>query len=234
MADSQEITEVKGANSNPDAVLASLRSKVPLLCEIRDSRDPLKLKAVTAIKVKIVDVLKEYADSEDKDLVTVLLSETIAVGCVTYKIDPVELIIISRTIRQGERHVAMADRKRVGPMDIKQFFIDPSEIMFRVQILSQHGDTTAKNITDLMFAFAHEMAHLGQLTHAEEDLIKSKQFDYASRPTEKHADEVALAYCRDLNAVLKKKQNLTRADILLRAGLPQTIKEAEKYGRPRM
>lgn len=238
MFDDQELDQsIVGKEENSgeqESNLANLRAKLPQLHDFKDPQEQIEVDTIAKIKAKMTDILGDYLDSEDKTIVIDLVSQTVATGCIAYDIDPVELIVIPRPTQQGEHHVAMADRKKVGPLDIKQLFIDPSEVMFRVQILSQHGETTAKNVTDLMFAFMHEMAHLGQAIHAEDELNRSKQFPYADRPTEIQADEVALTYCRNLNTFLDGKPNRTRADNILQIGLLQTITDAEANRRPQM
>ncbi len=241
MLDGQELgqsgIDAQKASADSDTILANFRNKVPglnLSPELQAERKKLEQEATTVVKPKMAEILQAYGDTPEKSAVSDLLSQTVANGCVAFGVDPVELIVIPRPVQQGENHVAMANRKKVGPMDIKQLFIDPEEIMFRVELLRQHGEATAKNVTDLVFVFMHEMTHLGQAVFAENDLKKSKQYEYANRPSEIHADEVALNYCRNLNNALEGKTQLTKADNVLQVGLPQTIRDADTYRRPSM
>jgi len=211
-------------------LVAGMRSKVPLVPNL-ETFDRKRGPMVKVIKPKFDDLLGEYQKSAAREVVTDMLSDTMALGCLAFNIEPVELILGAKDLGNA---IAAADRKVIGPLDIKHLFIDPHQIMFRVQILAGHGVETSKNITDLIFVFMHEMTHLGQLIHAENEFNQSENFPYANRPTEIHADEVALDYCRRLLAATQANsvQNET-SNILLR-GLPETIKDAEAYRRPRM
>lgn len=230
----QSTADLGNNPEDPNTILENLRARVPAIHELTENPERLEEERTTAVNVKLKDILQDYSDSPEKTVVSNLLSKTVAAGCVAYGIDPVELIVVPREIQQGENHIAMAGRKKSGSMDIKQLFIDPSEIMFRVQLLSQHGETTAKNVTDLMFVLMHEMVHLGQAIYAEDDLKKSKQFTYADQPTELHADEVALAYSKNLEILLKGRSEDNLENRILRQGLPQTIKDATANRRPSM
>lgn len=231
MVDTQELGQNPQVEiENPVTILDKLRSKTPPLLDL-DTSSQQKDKTVIEIRSKFDDLLQNYPESPSKQLVTDLLADTMTEGCLAFGIDPIELILGPKQL--GD-HIAAAERKTTGPFDIKHLFIDPYEIMFRVDLLSRHGISTSKNITDIAFVFMHEMTHLGQAIHAENELKSSKQFDYANRPTEKHADEVALAYCRKLYDYIKDKPKLSKSDELLLQGLPETIKEAETNRRPLM
>ncbi len=229
----QSAGELGNNSEDPNSILAHLRANVPPLPKLTQNPEKFE-RATSAVRTKIEKILRDYTGSPNKSLVGDMISQAVAMGCVAYGIDPVELIIIPRPIQQSENHIAMAGRKKVGPIDIKQLFIDPEEIMFREELLKQHGDKTAKNVTDLMFVFMHEVTHLGQMIHAEEDVNKSKQFAYTVRPTERHADEVALTYCKNLDAFLQERPDRNMGDRILLQGLPQTIKDATVNRRPSM
>jgi hypothetical protein len=221
-------------NQNTNEILAGLMKKVPLINENVLLRANVEEKTTLAIQTKLKELLSAYAETDEKLMIIKLISETVAAGCIAFRIDPVELIIKSRATQPGEQHIAMAERKVVGPFDIKFIAFDPEQIMFRVQILIQIGDSTAKNITDLLFVIMHEMAHLAQSILAEAEVEISKQIEYSCRPTEIHADLVALEYCKVLYNAILKAQITSREVALLQIGLPQTIQEAEEHRRPKM
>lgn len=234
MLNGQELDQ-KGIDNKEDAeaVLGGLRNKVPPLLDLQRLSDPHTQEVSTAVKSKIDDLLRGYPDDPQKRTVSELLGDTITEGCLSYEIDPVELIVVPRELEEDQ--IAMVDNsKKIGPVTIKNFFVDPYEIMFRVQLLSRYGLDTSKNITDMVFVTMHEMAHLGQSAHAEGEYQASKRFGYSERPTERHADEVALKYCKDLLAFAQTKPTRNDGDNILLRGLPETIKQVETNRRPLM
>lgn len=234
MTDDQEVNtwQLEKAVDRRQAILTRLRGNVPQLIshdelEMGDGTDLLQ-----AMRSRVDNLLTTYPEQPGKSLVTGLVSEVLAVACSSYGFDPLEVFVQPKA-RKGH-HIAAAGVKKFGNTLLKQISLDPEEIMFRVQILAKEGVSTAKNITDLIFAVMHEAAHLGQAVYDYQGFVDSKQFEYDSRPTEIHADEVALRYCENLLECVKSKKNSTEADAILLHGLPQTIKEAKDNRRPRM
>ena len=211
-------------------ILHSLRDRVSTVVNMDSSR-PNYQEVSTTIMGKIQDVLQSIPDSHEKKAVSELLTIVIADACISYDIDPVMLIIIPKKLENN--HIGETGAKSLGETKMYQLFIDPDEISFRLQILRNSGVSTSKNITDILFVLIHEMTHLGQHKHCEEEVLTSKEFEYDKRPTEIHADEQALQSCKSLLQNSGTVDN-DLARQILQTGMSKTISEATEHRRPKM
>lgn len=211
-------------NEDPEVILNNLRAKVPSF------RNAETTGMEDVISPKLDDLLRGYGERGNRHLTRDLLARTIAIGCSSFGINPDELIILPGPSQRNQ--IAAAEVKRIGHLILKQLVIDPAEVALRDELVLRHGVRVAKNITDLVFVAAHEMTHFGQAIYAEDEYRDSKRFEYSNRPTERHANETGLTFCRQLLATTETKGKTDEADKILLHGLPETIEDAQANKRP--